>query len=221
MADKINKFGWRSRFTCQNRDVREGMKYGKLVMPAVPTVAVITFTDFVGKDSSMLQECSTYDQIGALRLFSAFSCILFHLYTCLVPAIAASWVCGLQIFQQKGHSVNFLDVTLETDGSYKPYRKPNGITKYVNKASNHPPSILKNIPASIQRRLNSMSSSEDMFGGAKDEYEKALKDAGYTETLQYDSGVTRGCRPKRKRSRRIIWPTLQQKRRHQHWQGVF
>ena len=40
--------------------------------------------------------------------------------------------------EQKGHSVNFLDVTLETDGSYKPYRKPNGITKYVNKASNHP-----------------------------------------------------------------------------------
>ena len=30
------------------------MKYGKPVMPAVPTVAGITFTDFVGKDSSML-----------------------------------------------------------------------------------------------------------------------------------------------------------------------
>ena len=106
--------------------------------------------------------------------------------------------------EQKGHSVNFLDVTLETDGSYKPYRKPNSITKYVNKASNHPPFILKNIPALIQRRLNSISSFEDMFGGAKDEYEKALKDAGYTETLQYDSEVTRGCRPKRKRSRCII-----------------
>ena len=58
MADKINEFGWRSRFTCKNRDVREGMKYGKPVMPAVPTVAGITFTDFVGKDSSMLiKEC--------------------------------------------------------------------------------------------------------------------------------------------------------------------
>ena len=44
--------------------------------------------------------------------------------------------------EQKGLSINFLDVTLGTDGSYKPYRKPNGITKYVNKASNHPPSIL-------------------------------------------------------------------------------
>ena len=48
-------------------------------------------------------------------------------------------------------------------------------------------------------------SSGDMFGGAKDEYEKALKDAGHTEIFQYDSKVTRGCRPKRKRSRCIIW----------------
>ena len=53
MADKINEFGWQSRFTCQNRDVREGMKNGKPVMPAVPTVAGITLADFVGKDSSM------------------------------------------------------------------------------------------------------------------------------------------------------------------------
>ena len=53
MVDKINEFGWRSRFTCQNREVREGIEYGKPLMPAVPTVAGITLTDFVGKDSSM------------------------------------------------------------------------------------------------------------------------------------------------------------------------
>ena len=36
----------------------EMIDYGKPVMPAVPTVAGITFTDFVGKDSSMLiKEC--------------------------------------------------------------------------------------------------------------------------------------------------------------------
>ena len=79
--------------------------------------------------------------------------------------------------EQKGHTVDFLDVTLGTDGSYK---KPNGTTKYVNKASNHPPSILKNIPKSIQKRLNTISSSEDEFGGAKDEYQNTLEDAGYT-----------------------------------------
>ena len=106
--------------------------------------------------------------------------------------------------EQKGLSVNFLDVTLGTDGSYKPYRKPNGITKYVNKVSNHPPSILKNIPVSIAKRLNSISSSRDEFDAAKDEYQKALEDAGYTATLTYEP-VPSVVQPKRKRRRRIIW----------------
>ena len=107
--------------------------------------------------------------------------------------------------EQKGHTVNFLDATLGTDGSYKPYKKPNGTTKYVNKASNHPPSILKNITKSIQKRLNTISSSEDEFGGAKDEYQKALEEAGYTDTLTYDPNINKTNKPKRKRSRRIIW----------------
>ena len=107
--------------------------------------------------------------------------------------------------EQKGHTVNFLDATLGTNGSYKPYKKPNGTTKYVNKASNHPPSILKNIPKFIQKRLNTISSSEDEFGGAKDEYQKALEEAGYTDTLTYDPNINQTNKPKRKRSRRIIW----------------
>ena len=89
--------------------------------------------------------------------------------------------------EQKGHTINFLDVTLSTDGSHKPYKKPNSTIKYVNKGSNHPPSITKNIPSSIQKRLNSISSCEREFIDAKDEYQKALTDAGYTHELAYDS----------------------------------
>ena len=38
--------------------------------------------------------------------------------------------------------VNFLDVTFNLDsGVYKPYMKPNDTLLYVNKNSNHPPSI--------------------------------------------------------------------------------
>ena len=81
----------------------------------------------------------------------------------------------------------FLDVTLSTDnGSYKPYKKPNSKISYVNRASNHPPSILKNIPSSIQKRLTTISSSKQEYLEAKNEYEKALKDAGYTEVLKYE-----------------------------------
>ena len=50
--------------------------------------------------------------------------------------------------------VNFLDVTfnLET-GLYKPYMKPNNTPVYVHVESNHPPSIIKNIPKSVSKRL--------------------------------------------------------------------
>ena len=35
-------------------------------------------------------------------------------------------------------TVDFLDVTLNTDGTFKPYMKPNNIIKYVHRDSNHP-----------------------------------------------------------------------------------
>ena len=55
IADKINKFGWQNRFTCQNRDVRQGMKNGKAVIPAVLIDAKVrlALADFVDEDSSM------------------------------------------------------------------------------------------------------------------------------------------------------------------------
>ena len=53
--------------------------------------------------------------------------------------------------EQKGHTVNFLDVTLSTDGSHKPYKKPNSSFKYVNKASNHPRPSLRTSPAQFKR----------------------------------------------------------------------
>ena len=106
--------------------------------------------------------------------------------------------------EQKGHLVNFLDVTLGTDRSYRPYKKPNCTTKYVSKALNRPSSILKNIPTSIGQRLNAISSSKDMFIDAKDEYHKALGDAGYTNELTYKPEHKSARQPKIKRKRRII-----------------
>ena len=50
--------------------------------------------------------------------------------------------------------VNFLDLTLDLNsGLYKTFMKPNDIPVYVNVKSNHPPSILKNIPAAVNKRL--------------------------------------------------------------------
>ena len=82
--------------------------------------------------------------------------------------------------EQNGLVVNFLDVTMDTDGIHKPYRKPNSKITYFSRASNHPPSITKNIPRSIGKRLNTISSSEAEFNNAKDDYQHALNEAGYT-----------------------------------------
>ena len=45
--------------------------------------------------------------------------------------------------------VHFLDVTFDLhSGTYKPYMKPNNTPLYVNKDSNHPPSVIKKIAGS-------------------------------------------------------------------------
>ena len=53
--------------------------------------------------------------------------------------------------------VNYLDVTLDLrTGCYKPYTKPNNTPQYLHRDSNHPPSILRNIPGRINRRLSNI-----------------------------------------------------------------
>ena len=75
----------------------------------------------------------------------------------------------------------------------------------VSKASNHPPSITKNIPKSIGRRLNTISSSEAEFNNAKDDYQQALSEAGYSEMLTYDPEQRRSTRGTKNCRRNIVW----------------
>ena len=84
--------------------------------------------------------------------------------------------------------VNFLDVTFNlSENSYKPYKKPNDSLLYINTESNHPPEIIKQIPISINKRLNQNSSSEKIFNESKKEYEDALKQSGYKDfELKYN-----------------------------------
>ena len=60
--------------------------------------------------------------------------------------------------------VNYLDVTFNlNDGTYKPYTKPNNEIKYIHKNSNHPPSVIRQIPLSIESRLSTLSFNEKIF----------------------------------------------------------
>ena len=74
--------------------------------------------------------------------------------------------------------VNYLDVTLNlNDESYRPYKKPNEKTNYIHVNSDHPPSILKQLPMSIEKRLSSLSSSKEIFEETAPYYEKYWKTA--------------------------------------------
>ena len=103
--------------------------------------------------------------------------------------------------------VDFLDVTLNlNDHTYKPYQKPNSTTTYVHINSSHPPSILKNIPIAINKRLNQISSNEDLFNQAAPVFQSALEKSGYNNTLTYNSSTDTGPQQRNKnRKRKIIW----------------
>ena len=61
-------------------------------------------------------------------------------------------------------TVNHLDVTLNLENStYRPYQKENNQIKYINTESNYPPSIIKQLPLSIESRLSLLSSSEEIL----------------------------------------------------------
>ena len=102
-------------------------------------------------------------------------------------------------------SVNFLDVNLNLEnGTYKPFMKPNDKPTYVHAQSNHPPSILRNIPKSVNRRLSSISSNETIFNEASKPYQEALNSSGYNFELKFlPPSQTGGS--KQRRQRKITW----------------
>ena len=114
--------------------------------------------------------------------------------------------CGLKITVQTNlKAVNFLDVTLDLNtASYQPYRKPNDDPIYINRLSNHPPTILKNIPQSIERKISELSSSEEAFYKTAPVFNVALKSAGYDYDIEYQDTLPTRQR-KKTRSRKIIW----------------
>ena len=52
-----------------------------------------------------------------------------------------------------------MDVTFDLkSGTYYPYRKENNEILYIHKQSNHPPSIIKQIPSMISKRVSDIDS---------------------------------------------------------------
>ena len=92
------------------------------------------------------------------------------------------------MFKQKGMQivtecnlkvVYYVGVTLNAnDGSYRPYRKPNNETHYIHIKSDHPLSIIMQIPQSIEKRLSRSISSKYIFYETTPYYEQHLANCG-------------------------------------------
>ena len=86
--------------------------------------------------------------------------------------------------------MSFLDVTLNLEKStYRPYLKDNNEIIYLNTESNHPPSIINQLPKSIELRLSQLSANEEIFKHSVTPCNEALTKAGYKHELSYQQNI--------------------------------
>ena len=78
---------------------------------------------------------------------------------------------------------------------------------YINKKSNHPSTVLKQLPESILKRISDISSNEYVHKNSIPTYAEALKKSGFTGNLTFTPKVTSTTTPneEKKHKRKIIW----------------
>ena len=82
--------------------------------------------------------------------------------------------------------VNFLDVTLDlSNKSYKPFIKTDQHPSYINVNSNHPKTIIKQVPKAVNLRISKLSVYEKIFKESSKMYIDALKNSGFKEEFRY------------------------------------
>ena len=102
--------------------------------------------------------------------------------------------------------INFLDITLNLEtGHYEPYMKENNTIFYVHNKSNHPPTILKNLPKNIENRLSKISANEEIFITAIPPYQAALDASDYNHKLKFDPNARNNPTRNKIRNRKVTW----------------
>ena len=118
--------------------------------------------------------------------------------------------CGLNITIQTNLKNNLLDIEMNLDiGTYQPYGKPDNMPVYISRKSNHPPTIIKEIPKTIVKRISDISSSRVIFSESIPKYSDALTKSGFHDNITFIPKITNTKVNKRKlRKRKIIWFNL-------------
>ena len=88
--------------------------------------------------------------------------------------------------------------------------KPKSVPLYINRNSNHPPAIIKQLPKSINKRISSLSANHSLFESTAPVYRDALKRSKYDEQFIYQpSANSNKARTSSKtnytRRRNVIW----------------
>ena len=114
---------------------------------------------------------------------------------------------GLEITAETNKTVvQFLDVEFDiSKDTYKPFIKPNDTPTYVHRQSDHPQTILNNIPLAVNKRISALSSNEEIFDSVAPLYQDALNKAGYDFKLQFNPEIVTQNKKSRCRKRNILW----------------
>ena len=97
-------------------------------------------------------------------------------------------------------TTNYLDTTLNLEKeSYHPYMKPGNKPLYIDIKSNHPPCILRNVPDSINKRLQVISSNKEAFDTHSKQHQEALTKSGYKYHLDFNKKAEKKNKKPRKR----------------------
>ena len=99
--------------------------------------------------------------------------------------------------------MNFLDITLDLrNNTDESYRKQDNHPVYIFKNSNHPKTILSELPKSKSKWQSDLSSNQEIFQKATAIYSEASKKSGFTEPLVFIPKINTS---KKQRKRKIYW----------------
>ena len=100
---------------------------------------------------------------------------------------------------------NFLDVEMNFDTcKYQPYRKADNMPVYINRKSSHPPSIIKEMPKAIAKRISGIPSSAVAFNESIRIYSDVLRKSGFHNNITFLPKTTNTKTNKRKSCKRKI-----------------
>jgi hypothetical protein len=111
---------------------------------------------------------------------------------------------GFKITIETGlYQTDFLDVILDLrKDEFRPFRKNNASTVYINNGSNHPGYIRSSLPEMTRKRISGLSKHQEGYDRCRAVYDEALTASGFSKMGAFESNDSK--KGKRKQRRRNV-----------------